>query len=102
MGTARSEHQRRDRAMSELAAEFEKAQADIKTLTKRPSNDDLAFVYAHYKQATEGDVSGSRPGRLNMVARAKYDAWSNVSGLSKDEAMRRYVDKVGELLETHR
>lgn len=88
--------------MSDLAEEFEKAQADVKTLTKRPSNDDLGFLYAHYKQATEGDVSGSRPGRLNMVARAKYDAWSDVSGLSKDDAMQRYVDKVGELLETHR
>lgn len=88
--------------MSDTAAEFEKAQEDVKTLTKRPSNDDLGFLYAHYKQATEGDVSGSRPGRLNMVARAKYDAWSNVQGLSKDDAMRAYVDKVDELLRTHR
>lgn len=88
--------------MSDLAEEFEKAQADVKTLTNRPSNDDLGFLYAHYKQAAEGDVSGSRPGRLNMVARAKYDAWSDVSGLSKEDAMQRYVDKVGELLETHR
>lgn len=46
--------------MSELAAEFEKAQSDVKTLTKRPSNDDLAFLYGHYKQASEGDATGSR------------------------------------------
>jgi acyl-CoA-binding protein len=88
--------------MSDLQAAFQNAQQGVKTLTKRPSNDDLAFIYAHYKQATQGDVSGSRPGRLDMIGRAKYDAWAKAKGLTTDEAMQRYVDKVASLLQTHR
>lgn len=84
--------------MSELDDAFAKAQSDVKTLTKRPSNDDLAFLYAHYKQATVGDVTGSRPGRLDFVGRAKYDAWQKLSGVSQDDAKQRYIDKVAALL----
>ncbi|HWU67873.1 MAG TPA: acyl-CoA-binding protein, partial [Stenotrophobium sp.] len=61
--------------MADLKPLFEKALKDVKTLTKRPSNDDLLTLYALFKQATDGDVSGSRPGMLDMVGRAKYDAW---------------------------
>ena len=65
--------------MGDLKADFEKAQADVKTITKRPSNDDFLFLYAHFKQANSGDVSGSRPGMMDMVGRAKYDAWADLS-----------------------
>ncbi|MFZ5756176.1 MAG: acyl-CoA-binding protein [Pseudomonadota bacterium] len=81
---------------------FDQAQKDVKTLTKRPSNDDLLFLYAHYKQGADGDVKGSRPGMLDMVGRAKYDAWAKLKGTSKDAAMQKYVDKVGALLKSHR
>jgi len=84
------------------AKAFEQAQKDVKTLTKRPGNDDMLFLYAHYKQATEGDVSGSRPGMLDMVGRAKYDGWAKLKGTSKDAAMQKYVDKVSALLKTHK
>lgn len=84
--------------MADLKAAFEKAQVDVKTLTKRPSNDDLLFLYAYYKQAAEGDVKGSRPGMLDMVGRAKYDAWAKLKGTSSNDAMQKYVDKVGALL----
>lgn len=80
---------------------FEQAQQDVKTLTSRPSNDDMLFLYAHYKQAAEGDVSGKRPGMMDMVGRAKYDAWAKLKGTSSEEAMQKYVDKVQELLKTH-
>jgi diazepam-binding inhibitor (GABA receptor modulating acyl-CoA-binding protein) len=49
-----------------------------------------------------GDVKGDRPGMLDMVGRAKYDAWAKLKGVKGDEAMKRYVDKVGALLKTHR
>jgi diazepam-binding inhibitor (GABA receptor modulating acyl-CoA-binding protein) len=52
--------------MSDAAAKFEDAQARVKKLAKSPSNDDLLELYALYKQATTGDVSGSRPGMLDM------------------------------------
>lgn len=77
---------------------FEKAQADIKTLKSRPGNDDMLFLYAHFKQASAGDVSGKRPGMLDVVGRAKYDAWAKLEGLSQKDAEAKYIAKVQALL----
>jgi diazepam-binding inhibitor (GABA receptor modulator, acyl-CoA-binding protein) len=88
--------------MADLKAQFQKAQADVKTLTKRPDNNDMLFLYAHYKQAADGDVTGTRPGMLDMVGRAKYDAWAKLKGMKKEDAMKHYADKVAELLKTHK
>ncbi len=87
--------------MSDSKAAFEKAQKDVKTLTKRPDNNDMLFLYAHFKQGAEGDVKGSRPGMLDMVGRAKYDAWAKLKGMSAEDAMKKYADKVAALLKTH-
>ena len=84
--------------MSDLQAAFEQAQKDVKTLTERPSNDDLLALYSLFKQATDGDVSGKRPGMLDMVGRAKYDAWGKLAGTSSDDAMQKYIDKVTSML----
>ena len=81
----------------ELAAKFEDAQARAKQLKKTPSNDDLLALYAFYKQATAGDVSGSRPGMLDLKGRAKFDAWSEMNGLSSEQAMQQYIDLVSAL-----
>lgn len=83
-------------------SEFEQAQVDVKTLTKRPSNDDMLFLYAHFKQGSEGDVSGKRPGMLDVVGRAKYDAWAKLKGTANDAAQAKYVEKVQALLATHK
>jgi acyl-CoA-binding protein len=83
--------------MSELESQFKKAAEDSKKLAQRPDNDILLKLYAFYKQATAGDVSGKRPGMMDMVGRAKYDAWSEVRGASKDEAMQKYIDLVNRL-----
>jgi acyl-CoA-binding protein len=77
--------------------EFENAVIRSKELTKRPGNDELLQLYALYKQATEGDVSGDRPGGFDFKAIAKYDAWAEIKGKSKDEAMGDYVNLVEKL-----
>jgi diazepam-binding inhibitor (GABA receptor modulating acyl-CoA-binding protein) len=81
----------------ELTARFEDAQARVKTLSKAPSNEDLLELYALYKQATAGDVSGSRPGMMDFKGRAKFDAWTGKKGMAKDKAMESYVALVGRL-----
>lgn len=81
---------------------FDQAQKDVKTLTKRPSNDDMLALYSLYKQGSEGDAKGSRPGMLDVVGRAKFDAWAKLKGTPKDVAMQRYVDKVAALLKSHK
>jgi diazepam-binding inhibitor (GABA receptor modulator, acyl-CoA-binding protein) len=81
----------------ELPARFEDAQARVKKLSKAPSNEDLLDLYALYKQATAGDVSGSRPGMMDFKGRAKFDAWTGKKGLSKEKAMESYVAVVDRL-----
>ncbi|MDF1629934.1 MAG: acyl-CoA-binding protein [Alcanivoracaceae bacterium] len=81
---------------------FDQAQKDVKTLTSKPSNDDLLFLYSHFKQGSAGDVSGKRPGMLDMVGRAKYDGWAKLKGMSKDQAQQKYIDKVQALLKSHK
>jgi diazepam-binding inhibitor (GABA receptor modulating acyl-CoA-binding protein) len=83
--------------MSDLNARFEKAQQDANTLPNRPDNDTLLRLYALYKQATQGDAAGERPGGFDFVRRAKFDAWAGVKGTSKDDAMQQYIDLVDSL-----
>jgi acyl-CoA-binding protein len=81
-----------------LADDFKVAQERVKTLSTRPSNDTLLELYALFKQATEGDVQGKRPGLLDVKGRAKFDAWTGRKGLSRDAAMQQYVQLVDRLL----
>ena len=48
-------------------------------------------------QATVGDVTGGRPGALDFVKRAKYDAWAALRGTSTEDAKRRYTEAVADL-----
>ena len=83
--------------MSNLKKKFEAAAADSKKLSERPSNDVLLQLYALYKQGSEGDVEGKRPGFTDMVGRAKYDAWAAVKGTDSEDAMQQYIDLVNSL-----
>ena len=71
--------------------------AEAKTLTRPPENATLLELYALYKQADAGDVAGDRPSVLDVVGRAKYDAWAKRKGVSRDEAMQTYVELVRKL-----
>ena len=84
--------------MSDLKALFEQAQKDVTSLAERPDNQTLLQLYALYKQATDGDVQGERPGMMDFINRAKYDAWAKLQGQSADEAMQGYVDVVNKLM----
>jgi acyl-CoA-binding protein len=80
-----------------MSAEFDAALARVKELTTDPGNEAKLKMYGLYKQATEGDVSGKRPGFTNPVGRAKYDAWAEVKGMSKEAAEAAYVEFVNTL-----
>jgi diazepam-binding inhibitor (GABA receptor modulating acyl-CoA-binding protein) len=80
-----------------LQEDFQSAVSKSKDLTKRPSNEELLDLYALYKQATDGDVTGERPGGFDFKAIAKYDAWAGKKGKSKDQAMQEYVDLASRL-----
>ncbi len=86
--------------MSDLKKAFEAAQAAAKELPSRPDNDTLLELYSYFKQATEGDASGDKPGAFDFVARAKYDAWAARKGMRQDVAMKGYVKLVEHLKES--
>jgi acyl-CoA-binding protein len=77
--------------------EFLAAAADVKGLSYKPSNQDLLSLYALFKQATQGDVSGKKPGRFDLKGRAKYEAWSGLQGTSADQARDKYISLVRRL-----
>ena len=79
------------------SAEFEQAVEAVKGLTTDPGNDVKLRLYGLFKQVTEGDVSGSRPGMMNPVGRAKYDAWAKLSGTAPEAAQEQYVAIVRDL-----
>ena len=81
----------------DLAQQFEQAAKDVQGLSERPDNDTLLRLYALYKQGSDGDVSGPKPGFFDFVGTAKYDAWAKLKGTGKDDAMKKYVDLVKKL-----
>ena len=81
----------------DLKAQFEAAAGAAKQTKKKPDNATLLKLYSYYKQASEGDVQGSRPGGFDFVGGAKYDAWTKLNGMSKDDAMKNYVKQVEKL-----
>lgn len=86
--------------MSDLKAQFE---ATVKMVQSgdgdfKPSNELKLEMYALFKQATEGDVSGKKPGLTDFVGRMKYSAWENLKGMSSEKAMQTYVDKVNDIM----
>ncbi|MDT0617205.1 acyl-CoA-binding protein [Salinisphaera sp. P385] len=84
--------------MSDLQQQFNAAVDKVRNAPTdgdfKPSNDYKLTMYALYRQATDGDVSGKRPGMLNVIERAKYDAWAKRKGMTRDQAMQAYVDEV--------
>lgn len=80
---------------------LEEAVLLTKKFTTKPSNENLLQLYSWYKQATEGDIIGERPGGFDFVAAAKYNSWHNKKGKSKDVAEKAYIDLVNKLAESH-
>jgi len=84
-------------ASDDLRTRFESAAAAAKQTKQRPDNATMLKLYSHYKQATEGDVQGARPGGFDFVGAAKYDAWAKLKGTTRDDAMQAYIRQVERL-----
>lgn len=80
-----------------LQEQFAQAFADSKNLDERPDNMTLLKMYALFKQASNGDADGDRPGFTDLVGRAKWDAWNALKGITQEHAMQQYVDLIGDL-----
>lgn len=83
--------------MADLKEQFQKAAQDVMGLPDRPDNDTMLRLYGLYKQGSEGDVSGPKPGFFDFVGTAKYEAWEKLQGTKPEDAMKKYVDLVKKL-----
>jgi len=82
--------------MSDLKSTFDASVKFVQTAEgdMKPSNELKLELYGLFKQGGSGDVQGKRPGMTNFIARAKYDAWAKLKGISSDQAMQQYIDKI--------
>jgi len=80
-----------------LQEQFEQTVAESKNLAERPDNMTLLKMYSLYKQGSNGDVQGDRPGMTDFVGRAKWDAWEALKGLPQEQAQQQFIDLVAEL-----
>jgi len=85
-----------------LEKEFQDAATEISDkMNKTASDDELKEIYSLYKQGTVGDINTERPGMLDFKGKAKWDAWSSKKGMSKEEAMQKYIDYAKEMIAKH-
>jgi diazepam-binding inhibitor (GABA receptor modulating acyl-CoA-binding protein) len=81
----------------DLKAQFEEASVKSKSLPEQ-SNENLLKLYSLFKQSTEGDVNIEKPTNMfDFKGIAKFNAWDELKGMSKEEAMQKYIDLVKQL-----
>nr|XP_043902374.1 acyl-CoA-binding domain-containing protein 5-B-like isoform X2 [Solea senegalensis] len=88
-----------------LQAKFAAAVKVMRSLPEegpfQPSDDMMLMFYSYFKQATVGPCNISRPsGFWDSHGKAKWDAWSSLGNMSKEEAMKNYVEDIQLILET--
>ncbi|XP_050421983.1 acyl-CoA-binding protein homolog [Adelges cooleyi] len=88
--------------MASLQERFEAAALEVRSLTKRPTNEELLELYALYKQGTKGDNTTSKPGLFDLKAKKKWEYWNDVKGTSTEDAQEKYVAKVNEYISKYK
>jgi diazepam-binding inhibitor (GABA receptor modulating acyl-CoA-binding protein) len=83
--------------MSKESEVFEQAAIAAKSLPERPDDNTMLQLYALYKQGSEGDVSGEKPGFFDFVGTAKFEAWVKLKGCTGEDARSRYVELIRKL-----
>ncbi|KAH6913182.1 acyl CoA binding protein-domain-containing protein [Coprinopsis sp. MPI-PUGE-AT-0042] len=83
-------------------AQFKRAAEIIRSLPKdgpvQPSTNDQLYFYKYFKQGSIGDNETTKPGMFDFAGKAKWEAWTSVKGVSKEEAWKLYVEKFIEIL----
>lgn len=80
----------------EIASEFECVIKKLKNIdmnnTHNISNTVKLDLYKFYKQAMEGDCNIPKPYAIYFEASAKWIAWDSIRGMSKEDAMKEYIE----------
>ncbi|KAK7115391.1 enoyl-CoA delta isomerase 2-like [Littorina saxatilis] len=78
-------------------AEFDSAKDRLGKLSEEPDNTVKLQIYALFKQATKGKCDVKKPGALDFVGKAKWDAWNKLGDMSQDDAQKAYIDLVNSM-----
>jgi len=69
----------------------------LQSLVGRLSSENLLYFYARFKQAKFGPCNIPKPGLFDFQGKQKWSAWKGLGEMSKDEAMKEYVEKLEEV-----
>jgi len=86
--------------MDDLQQRFETSVKNIKNKTTPTTNEDLLVLYGLYKQSTQGNCNIPQPWSIQVEQRAKWDAWTANSHMTKCQAMQKYIQKVNDLIQS--
>ena len=82
---------------------FQKYTQIAKILPQKPCDEDLLFLYAHYKQATLGNCNIPQPNSwLDIKGKRKWECWNALNDMSRDDAKKKYIEKVIHLGTSHK
>ena len=80
---------------NEIDIGFEKAQNDIKLITKRPTDEELLELYGLFKQSTKGNIDIPKPSYFNFSKDdLKWNSWKSCENLNANTAKKLYISKV--------
>lgn len=80
---------------------FEKDVKRIRTLPKKPSDEELLKLYGLYKQAVYGENTTSKPYFYDLKGIKKWEHWNENKGLNKVTSMCLYSKFVDELFDKY-
>ncbi|CAB1349452.1 unnamed protein product [Coregonus sp. 'balchen'] len=84
--------------MGATVEQFNHAKSQMGTLKEDPGNEAKLKIYALFKQATQGPCNTPKPGMLDFVGKAKWDAWKSLGSVAQEDARQQYVDLIDTLL----
>mmetsp|Transcript_52435 Transcript_52435/g.103502 ORF Transcript_52435/g.103502 Transcript_52435/m.103502 type:complete len:90 (-) Transcript_52435:82-351(-) len=79
-----------------LEDKFKEATESVKTMTfsKTVPTDRKLILYSLFKQANDGDVTGTQPSMIFWEQRSKWDAWATQKGKDRETCMQEYIDEL--------
>ncbi|XP_050404836.1 acyl-CoA-binding domain-containing protein 6 [Patella vulgata] len=76
---------------------FENAAEFVRQVAGQLTPENLLFLYARFKQAREGKCNVPKPYFFNFEGKQKWEAWTSLGNMTKEDAMNDYVDYLSEL-----
>jgi len=80
-----------------MEEEFEEACNAVKKLVSKLGEADLLYLYARYKQTTDGKCNIPKPAFYNFEAKRKWSAWQELGDMTSSTARLEYVMKLDEV-----